>query len=268
MSGGTPPLRVQRDGPVVLLTLDRPHVLNALDGSLVEALIGAFEAVDRDAGVRVVVLRGAGRAFSAGGDLTAFLSMDDAAFSSFIDRLQELARRMRRCRVPIVGALHGYVLAGGFELAAACDLRIAADDTVFGLPDTAIGLPPTSGLSFLLPRIVGEGRARDLLLVGGRIDAGTALEYGLVSRIVPAASLEADALEIARAIADHPPDGIARIRAELRRGTDEAFEVALADEAQNEVAAFSTPDVRARLQAFADRHRSRGASSGQGATGR
>jgi enoyl-CoA hydratase/carnithine racemase len=255
LSGDGSPLRFDRDGSVARLTLDRPQVLNALDRPLVEALIAAFEAIEVDANVRVVILRGAGRAFCSGGDLTAFLSMDVAEFGAFIERLQALARAMRRCRVPIVGALHGYVLAGGFELAAACDLRVAAGDTIFGLPDTSIGLPPTSGLSVLLPRIVGEGRARELLLVGEQLDVDATVAAGLVNHVVPHDALDAEIDRIAQVIAAHPPDGVARIRALLRRGGDAEFERALADEAANEVAAFATPEVRARLQAFADRAR-------------
>jgi enoyl-CoA hydratase/carnithine racemase len=251
----SPPLLREQHASVAVLRLNRPHVLNALDRPLVEALHQAIGELDADPSVRAVVLVGNGRAFCAGGDLTAFLGMDETGFTTFIDLLQDLARRMRRLRVPIVGALQGYVLAGGFELAAACDIRIAADDAVFGLPDTAIGLSPTSGLSFLLPRIVGEGRARDLLIAGERIDAERAEAWGLVSRVVPVAQLEAAALALAEVIAGHPPDGVARIKAELDRGTEEAFEAALLDEARHEVACFTTGEVRARLQAFADRKR-------------
>jgi len=255
VSASESPLRLERDGPIARLTLDRPHVLNALDRALVEALIGAFEAIETEAEVRVVVLRGAGRAFCSGGDLKAFLSMDRATFAAFIDRLQVLARSMRHCRVPIVGALHGHVLAGGLELAAACDVRIAAEDAVFGLPDTSIGLPPTSGLSFLLPRIVGEGRARELLHVGEPIDVHAAVAAGFVNRVVAPDQLDAEADRLARTIAEHPPDGVARIRALLRGASDPEFERVLAEEAANEVAAFATPEVRTRLQAFADRRR-------------
>ena len=255
MSDNASPLQVDRDGPISRLTLDRPHVLNALDRSLVEALIGAFEAIAADAQVRVVVLSGAGRAFCTGGDLTAFLSMDIATFSAFVERLQELARAMRRCRVPIVGALHGYVLAGGFELAAACDIRVAADDTTFGLPDTSLGLPPTSGLSVLLPRLVGEGRAREFLLIGEQFDVDAALAAGFVNQVVPRDALDADTTRLARTILAHPPDGVHRIRSLLRGPGDAEFERALIEETANEVAAFATPEVRARLRAFADRAR-------------
>jgi len=255
VSGDTSPLRSDRDGPIAHLTLDRPHVLNALDRSLVEALITAFEGIEADAEVRVVVLRGAGRAFCSGGDLTAFLSMEIAAFGAFIARLQVLARSMRRCRVPIIAALHGHVLAGGFELAAACDIRVAAQDAIFGLPDTSLGLPPTSGLSFLLPRIVGEGRARAFLLVGEPFDADVAVAAGFVNRVVSRDALGPETDRLARVIAGHPPDGVARIRSLLRGAGDTEFERALADEAANEMAAFATPEVRARLQAFADRRR-------------
>lgn len=163
-----------REGAVTILRLDRPHVLNALDRPLLLALHAAIEAA-ADPGVRCIVLTGNGRAFCAGGDLTAFLSMSESEFAACIELLQDLARRMRALRVPTVAAVHGYVLAGGLELAAA--------------------------------------------------------------------------------------DAIRQIKDELVSGTDDAFEAALRAETHNELASFATPEVRARLQAFADRKRGRSASS-------
>lgn len=249
------PLVVEREGAVLTVRLDRPRVLNALDGPLLRALHAALGTAADDPGVRCIVLMGNGRSFCAGGDLSAFLAMDGAEFAAYIEVLQALARRMRALRIPTIAAVHGYVLAGGFELAAGCDIRIAADDAIFGLPDTGIGLSPTSGLSFLLPRIVGEGVARDLLLAGERFDARRAEEVGLVSRVVPAGSLEGAARALAATIAGHPPDAIRRIKEELAAATEGAFEAALRDEARHELACFEGPEVRARLQAFADRKR-------------
>jgi len=184
VSDNASPLQVDRDGPISRLTLDRPHVLNALDRSLVEALIGAFEAIAADA-----------------------------------------------------------------------DIRVAADDTTFGLPDTSLGLPPTSGLSVLLPRLVGEGRAREFLLIGEQFDVDAALATGFVNQVVPRDALDADTTRLARTISAHPPDGVHRIRSLLRGPGDAEFERALIEETANEVAAFATPEVRARLRAFADRAR-------------
>ena len=183
--------------------------------------------------------------------------MTTPEFAGFIGLLQDLARRMRALSIPTVAAVHGHALAGGFELALACDIRVAATDAVFGLPDTSIGLSPTSGMSWLLPRVVGEGWARHLLLTGSWIDAVVAERIGLVTRVVAPEALEATVLALAADLATHPPAGIAHIKAELTRGTDAEFEAALLDERQREIACFETDDVQARLRAFAERRRSK-----------
>jgi enoyl-CoA hydratase/carnithine racemase len=249
------PLLVERVGRVLLLRLNRPQVLNALSPALVEALTSAVRAADGDESVGCVVLAGAGRAFCAGGDLTAMLDMngDLGRFRSYIVGLQVLSRTMRELGVPTIAALHGHVLAGGFELAIECDLRIAARDTAFGLPDTALGLSPTSGMSWLLPRIVGESWARHLLLTGETIDVATAERIGLVTRVVD--DVEVAALSVAAAIAAHPPLGVRRIREELAATAEGTFEDALAREIDAEVDCFATPAFQANLRAFADRRR-------------
>ena len=190
-TGVTAPLIIERDGAVVTLRLDRPHVLNALDAALVEALLDAMATVGASADVRCLVIAGNGRSFSAGADLSGLLAMSVPEFAAFIDRLQELARRMRALTIPTIAAVQGHALAGGFELALGCDIRVAASNATFGLPDTAIGLSPTSGMSFLLPRVVGEGWARHLLLTGEWIDAARAERIGLVARVVPVEDLAA-----------------------------------------------------------------------------
>ena len=249
------PLLVERDGAVVTFRLDRPHVLNALDVGLVEALLDAVAELHASPDAQCLVIAGNGRAFSAGADLTGMLAMSVPEFTTFIDRLQELARRMRALTIPTVAAVQGHALAGGFELALACDIRVAASNAVFGLPDTGIGLSPTSGMSYLLPRVVGEGWARHLLLAGEWIDAAVAERIGLVTRVVAPDDLAATAAALARDLAAHPPDGLAHIKAELARGTDADFEAALGDEARREVACFETDDVRERLRAFVERRR-------------
>ncbi len=249
------PLLVERAGAVVTLRLDRPQVLNALDAALVDALLDAVAAVHAAADVRCLVFAGNGRAFSAGADLTGMLAMTVPEFTAFIDDLQELARRMRGLRIPTIAAVQRHALAGGFELALACDLRVAASNAVFGLPDTGIGLSPTSGMSYLLPRVVGEGWARHLLLTGEWIDAAVAERIGLVTRVVAPEDLAATAADLAGELALHPAIGLAHIKAELARGSDADFEAALAYEARREVACFETDEVRERLRAFVERRR-------------
>lgn len=252
---GESPLLVERVGRVAILRLNRPRVLNALSPALVEALIAAAETARSDPDVGCVLLAAEGRSFCAGGDLTAMLTMDAAAFRAYIQRLQLLSRVMYALPIPSVAALHGHVLAGGFELAIECDIRIASPDVTFGLPDTSIGLSPTSGMSWLLPRLIGEAWARHLLLTGETIDATTAERIGLVTRVVARPDLDRAALALATAIAAQPPVGLRHIRAELAAAAQDTFEDALNLELEAEVDCFATPDFQASLHAFAARRR-------------
>jgi enoyl-CoA hydratase/carnithine racemase len=252
------PLLVERAGRVAVLRLNRPHVLNALDPELVQALRVATESAGRDKSVGCILLTAAGRSFCAGGDLTAMLGMDAAAFRDYVESLQALSLEMQRSPLPSVAALHGHVLAGGFELAIECDIRIGAPDVTFGLPDTALGLSPTSGMSWRLPRLVGEAWARHLLLTGESIDIVTAEHIGLVTRVVDLASLETEALALATAIAAAPPVGLRQIRAELAGARAETLEIALARELEAEIECFATPEFQASLRSFAERRNKRG----------
>ncbi len=249
------PLLVERLGRVLVLRLNRPHVLNALDPGLVEALRAAVEAGGADPATGAILITAAGRSFCAGGDLSAMLAMDTAAFRAYVGQLQALSLAMQRVPVPTVAALHGHVLAGGFELAIECDIRVATRDVVFGLPDTTIGLSPTSGMSWLLPRIVGEGWARHLLLTGETIDVATAERIGLVTRVTGGASSDVEALALATAIAAQPPVGLRLIRAELAAGASGTLEEALSRELEAEVECFGTAEFQASLRTFAARRR-------------
>lgn len=253
------PLEIERSGRVAVLRLNRPHALNALSPALVDALIAAVLREGSDPSVGAILVTAAGRSFSAGGDLTAMLAMDVDAFRAYIRRLQALSFEMARLRVPTVAALRGHVLAGGFELAIECDIRIAAPDVIFGLPDTGLGLSPTSGMSWRLPRLIGESWARQLLLTGDMIDVATAERIGLITRVTDdVATLEEEAFALASAIAGQPPVGLRLIREELAASAEATLQEALAREVDAELECFATPEFQAGLQAFADRRRTRG----------
>lgn len=247
------PLIYEKADGVGLLRLNRPEVLNALDEPLLRALVGAVDDARRDAGVRCVLLTGTGRAFSTGADLRALLAMDPPAFREYVLLLQRLASEMRRLAKPCVAAVNGYALAGGFELAVICDIRLAADSAVFGLPDTPIGLSPTSGMTYLLPRIVGLGWAKHLALTAETIDARQAERIGLVTRVVPAAELDRVARETAGTVARHPPVGLRYTKLGFDLAADADLHSALAAETEAEVACFDTAEVRANLRAFVAR---------------
>jgi enoyl-CoA hydratase len=203
-------------GPrICRLTLNRPARHNALSRELVAALLAAFEAVEEDERVRVVVLRGAGRSFCAGADLdehfVAAESRPDIGRSGLWERIEGL-------RVPVIAAVQGWAVTGGFLLAYSCDLIVAANSARFRDTHAALGLLPTGGESQRLPRLVGLARARELMFTSRPMDADEALRAGLVTRIVPDADLDDAALELAAQISATSPRSVTALKRLINDG--------------------------------------------------
>ncbi|MDP6343147.1 MAG: enoyl-CoA hydratase/isomerase family protein, partial [Alphaproteobacteria bacterium] len=193
-------LQVRKDGPVDWLTLDRPDRLNALNATMVEELNDYLERLMTDPSVRMVVLRGAGRAFCSGIDIKdisagqGLVGNDISADINGQRRVAEVVRRMRRCPQPIIALVHGIATGGGFALALAADIRIAGESARMNCAFINLGLTSCDlGLSYLLPRIVGVSVASELMLTGRFIDAPRALATGLVSEVVPDEGMDAAA---------------------------------------------------------------------------
>jgi enoyl-CoA hydratase/carnithine racemase len=168
---------------VARVTLDNPAKLNILDADAAAQLAADMRALDQDPRIRAVVLAGAGpRAFAGGADLDTLGSLNPATARVFIGRIHDACAAMRDCPVPVIARIHGWCLGAGLELAAACDLRIAADDAKFGMPEVRLGIPSVVEAA-LLPRLVGAGRARWLVMTGETIGAAEALAWGLVEKI-------------------------------------------------------------------------------------
>ena len=252
----TEPVLLTRPRPGVLqLTLNRPAKLNAISDAMLDRLIAGIAEADADNAVRAVILAGAGRAFSAGADIGQLEAMDAVRFRATIDRFMSLARAVQGSGKPVVAAVHGYAMAGGFELAVLADVRLAAEDAKFGLPDTALGLSPTSGMTWILPRLIGWGRAVDLTLSGRVVDAAEALGIGLVTRVVPADGLLDAALRYAEAIAAAPATGIALTKRLYAESTGGSLADATRRETEAELACFAESETKARLRAFLERRR-------------
>ncbi len=243
-----------REG-VATIALNRPEKLNAIDDAMLTALRDAIARIARDPAIGAAVLHGHGRAFSAGGDIAAMSDMDETAFAQTIGLYMEVAKNFLACAKPIVAAIHGHALAGGFELACLCDIRIAAEGARFGLPDAPLGLSPTSGMTYLLPRMVGLGRALDLTLSAEPIDAREALRIGLVTRVVDHAALLDVAYALAVRIASFPRIGVAHSKRGIYGALEASFAKATAAERDGVAACFRDPMTRERLRAFLDRRR-------------
>jgi enoyl-CoA hydratase/carnithine racemase len=245
---------VARRGPVAIVTLNRPHRLNAISGSLLVALHGALAALADAPDVRCIVLHGAGRAFCAGDDLREFAeqSRDRASAEAHVGGIQQITRDLMAGRVPVIGAVHGYAVGGGFEWLLNCDLVVAASDLVAFFPEMGIGQFVTGGVTWLLPRGVGHQRAMELLLLGERQSAARLAELGLVNRVVAPEALLPAALALADEVAARSAFSVGRLKRTLHElsAIDRALELEqvatieafLRDEAAEGAVRFYDPD--------------------------
>jgi enoyl-CoA hydratase len=187
-------------GRVVRLTIDNRAKLNSLDSALLAEIVATMAGVAADPELRLAILSGAGgRAFVGGADVGEIAALDHASARQFITLVHRCCAAFRHLAVPVIARIDGYALGAGLEIAAACDLRVASDSSVFGMPEVAIGIPSVVEAA-LLPKLVGQGRARRLLLTGETIDAAEALGWGLVDIVVPADGLDAAVERLARPI--------------------------------------------------------------------
>ena len=254
-SAARSPLRVERDAAVAILTLDRPDVLNAFDEALTGALAQALSDAAADTGVRCVVITGAGRAFSAGQDLR-----DRAAAIERGDELRlgdELRRRyhpatlaIRSMRKPVIAAVNGVVAGAGFGLAVACDLRVAASSATFRAAWSRVGLVPDAGSAFFLPRLVGWGRAIDLVFSGREVNAQEALAIGLVTRIWPEKEFAQRWRDLAGELAQGATEAFALTKEGLNAAWEQPLTEFLGTEAGLQDRAGRTADYAEGVRAF------------------
>lgn len=200
-SRGSSTVLYSKRGPVAWVTLNRPDQLNAYNMAMRDDLFQVLAAIHDDRDVRAMVLRGAGRAFSTGGDLAEFGSAPSPIVARWVRFRRDVWGMLRALPVPSIAAVHGHTVGGGLEIALLCDLAVAADDTRLCLPETGVGMIPGIAGTQTAARRLGLGRALDLCLTGRWIDAQNALLVGLVAEVVPLADLDRRALAIARAFA-------------------------------------------------------------------
>jgi enoyl-CoA hydratase/carnithine racemase len=238
------------DGGVRIVTLNRPHRLNAIVPELLEDLLAALQSADRDAGVRAIVLTGAGRAFCSGDDLKDFAAQagDEPTARSYIERIQDVTRAIVLGDTPVIGAVRGWAAGGGLEWVINCDFAVAAEATRFFFPEISLGVFVTGGVTDLLPRIVGLRRARELIMLGERFDAAQAHAWGLIHKVVPDAEVMVEALALARRIAALPAGPVRDLRRILARRSGLA--AAMEAETDATVRGFLDPATRARVGAF------------------
>ena len=221
MSEQPPTVLFEKRGDIAVVTLNRPDALNAFSVRMRDELWEVLGAVRDDPDVRGMLLQGAGeRAFCAGADLTEFGTAPSQAVARTVRWERDVWGLLLGLPKPTVAALHGYCLGSGLEMAALCDLRVAADDAVFGMPEAGLGLVPAAGGTQLLPRLLGPGRALDLLLSGRRFGAGEALDYGLVTQVVARSELSGAATALLQRVLRAPGRALAAAKRALAEGAD------------------------------------------------
>lgn len=242
-----------RDG-VGFVTIDRPRVLNALDGQTISELSQVFEAIGEDPSVRVAVLSGAGeRAFAAGADIEELQSLSEAEGRAFAQRGQAALTRIENLGKPVIAAVRGYALGGGCELAMACTLRFASDDAVFGQPEVRLGLIPGYGGTQRLPRLVGRSRALELIMTGRTITAADAWRIGLVDRVVPAPDLMSEVEATANQIRANAPLALEYSIEAVGLGLGMSLADGLEAEADLFARCCSTDDMKEGTEAFLEK---------------
>lgn len=244
----------ERDGAVGILKVNRPKSLNALNPATVREIAACVEEIRQDPAIRCLIITGTGdRAFVAGADISAMVSMSAIEGKAFSALGLNTARQLEELPIPVIAAVNGFALGGGTELALACDLIIAADKARFGQPEINLGVIPGFGGTQRLARRIGLPRARELVFSGDMIDAQTALQYGLANKVVPLAELMTEAKALANKLAAKPPVAIQQAKAAINAGIDMDLDNGCRYENEAFALTFATEDKKEGMTAFLEK---------------
>jgi enoyl-CoA hydratase len=247
---------VEKKEGIGYLTINRPEKLNALSIKTVMELMDAFEAMGTDDEVSVVILTGSGeKSFVAGADIPEFMNLTPDGARDYAMRGQKLLTIIERLGKPVIAAVNGFALGGGCEIAMACSIRIASDNAKLGQPEVGLGLIPGYGGTQRLPRLVGKGRAYEMILGGRPIDAARAEQIGLVNKVVPQAELIATCEKMAKGIAKQGPLAVKYCLEAVDRGLNMSLDDGLALEADLFGLVFGSEDVREGVKAFTEKRK-------------
>jgi 2-(1,2-epoxy-1,2-dihydrophenyl)acetyl-CoA isomerase len=239
---------------VTTITLNRPEKLNAFSGTMREDLLAALQTAEADPACRVVVITGAGRAFCAGGDVEFMAGLqkngDVARFQKLLDAGGRIVMQIAEMAKPVIASVNGIAAGAGCNLALACDYRIASEAAKFSETFVRIGLQPDWGGTWFLPRLVGPGRALEMMMTGRMVDASEALAIGMADRVVPVDALVNETAKLARTIADGPPLAIAGIKRALAASRTNTLPAQVDLESEHQLGAFRSRDAGEGMAAF------------------
>jgi len=243
-------IELTKSEAIATITLNRPEKLNAFAGTMREDLLAALRNSERDPGCRVIVITGAGRAFSAGGDVEFMRDLqqrgDVETFSKLLRAGGDIIMQIVQMPKPVIASINGIAAGAGCNLALACDYRIASEQARLGETFVRIGLHPDWGGTWLLPRIVGRSRAMEMMMTGRMVDANEALAIGMIDRLT--SDLAADTRKLAQSLAEAPPAVLANIKHAVNAANDLAAQLEL--EAANQLRAFQSRESAERINAF------------------
>jgi enoyl-CoA hydratase len=245
----------KKDG-IGIVTLNRPEALNALNSTVYNELYDLFEAIESDADVRAVILRGSGeKAFAAGSDVAEMASMNTLEVQKFMATIRKASDRIYNLTKPTIAAISGYALGGGNELAMCCDLRICSEKARFGQPEINLGLIPGASGTQRLPRLIGVAKAKEMIFLGDMIDAATALNLGLVNKVVPPEKLMEEAMAWATKLVSKSGPVLAMAKMAINTGIDTDINSGLNIETRCDALCFATEDQKEGMKAFLEKRK-------------
>jgi len=240
-------------GNTAVIELNRPRQLNSLNRKMVSEIVTAMERFDREEAVRIIVLTGKGRSFSAGADIDEMMG-DDPISLELLNQFAEWDR-FALIKKPIIGAVKGFVFGGGFELALCCDLLIAASGTEFSFPEVGLGVMPGAGGTQRLTKLVGRTKALEWLWTGKRISAETALKHGVINKVVALELLMEETLKFANQLAKQPPLSLRLIKDSVNKAVDYPLYEGMQYERKNFYLLFASQDQKEGMDAFVEKRR-------------
>lgn len=249
-------LILERENDIAILYINRPKFLNALNAQTLEEIAAAVDEVRQDAEIKVLIITGAGdKSFVAGADINFMLPLSPAEGRYFSDMGEKVFRKIEIMEKPVIAAINGFALGGGCELAMACDVRLAADNAVFGQPEVGLGIIPGFGGTQRLPRLVGEGRAKELTYTADNIKAEEAYRIGLVNHVYPGAELMDQAKKMAKRMASKAPLAVGYAKFAIGKGMQVDIDTAMSIESDMFGMCCATEDKNEGLGAFVEKRK-------------
>jgi len=249
-------LMYEKKENIGLLTINRPEKMNAISQELTAELSLLLDEIENDAELRVIVITGAGdKAFVAGADINELVDRDARLGRRVSRERQEIFSRIENLHVPVIAAVNGYALGAGLELALACSIRICSEKAQFGAPEVKLGIIPGDGGTQRLPRLVGQGRAMEMIITGDFIDAQEAYRTGLVNKVFPPEKLKEEAMELAKKIASRPPLAVRYAKEAVNRSQEGDSASGFALESYLHALSCTTEDKKEGVSAFLEKRK-------------